>query len=209
MFNACPQCGEYTDTKEIVGSPSRAICLVCRHEHRFLSLPLFIVTGASGAGKTTAALELTSHTQDFVILDQDILWCDAFNKPDDNFQLFRNTWLRLIKNIHQAGKSVVLFGSSIPEQFEGCVERRYMDSIHYLALVCEPTELKKRLLERPKWRNSASAENLERMVEFNHWLKENASKTQPNMVLLDTSMMTATATARSIHDWLAATVAGG
>src|SRR6516165_968626 len=111
MFNVCPGCGEYNDAKNILASPERAVCPNCQHEHRFLSLPLFVVTGASGAGKTTAALELVNITQDKVVLDQDILWNDAFNSPKDDFRQFRNIWLRMVKNIHQAGKSAVLFGS--------------------------------------------------------------------------------------------------
>lgn len=136
MFNVCPACGEYTDAKEVLNQPPRAMCPDCNYEQKFLSLPLFVITGASGAGKTTAALELVSATKDFVILDQDILWNDAFNEPDNDYRLFRNTWLRMVKNINQAGKPVVLVGSAIPQQFESCPERRYLRSIHYLALVC-------------------------------------------------------------------------
>lgn len=202
MFNVCPGCGEYTDAKEVMNTPVRAVCSVCGYEREFLSLPLYVITGASGSGKTTAALELIATTQDFIILDQDILWNDAFNKPDDDYRMFRNTWLRMVKNIHQAGKPVVLFGSAIPQQYESCIERRYVASIHYLALICEPSELKRRLVERPNWRQSGSPDNLERMIEFNSWLSENASKTEPKMTVLDTTRITVQDTIKSIHDWL-------
>jgi broad-specificity NMP kinase len=204
MFNVCPGCGEYADAKEIIDLPVRAVCPVCKYECRFLSLPLFVVTGASGSGKTTVALELVKTAENFVILDQDILWNDAFNAPEDDYQLFRNTWLRMVKNINQAGKSVVLFGSAIPEQYESCVERRYLKTIHYLALMCEPLELERRLVERPNWRKSGSSENLKRMLEFNKWLSENASKTEPKMTLLDTTKITVQETAKSIYEWIEA-----
>lgn len=202
MFNVCPGCGEYSDAKVIVTSPLGAVCPNCQHEHRFISLPLFVVTGASGTGKTTVALELIKTSQDVVILDQDILWSDAFNTPEDDFQNFRNTWLRLVKNIHQAGKPVVLFGSAIPEQFEACAERRYLSKIHYLALVCEESELKKRLTDRPHWRKSGSQENLKRMIDFNQWLSENAAQLQPPITLLDTTSVPVSQTVRSMSDWL-------
>lgn len=205
MFNVCPGCGEYTDAKEIISSlPARAVCPVCKYEHRFLSLPLFVVTGASGSGKTTAALELVEMSQDYVILDQDILWNDAFNAPENDHRVFRNTWLRMVKNIHQAGKSVVLFGSAIPRQYESCIERRYISHIHYLALVCELSELERRLVERPNWRNSGSAENLQKMLDFNKWLCENASRTEPQMTLLDTTKITVQETIKSIQEWISA-----
>lgn len=202
MFNVCPGCGEYTDVKEIINKPVRAVCPVCGHERQFLSLPLFVITGASGSGKTTAALELITTTHDFVILDQDILWNEAFNEPESDYRAFRNTWLRMVKNIHQAGKPVVLFGSAIPQQYEPCIERRYVSSIHYLALVCEPSELERRLVERPNWRRSGSPDNLERMIDFNRWLSENASKTDPKMTVLDTTRTTVQETVKLIHDWL-------
>jgi broad-specificity NMP kinase len=198
----CPGCGEYSDAKKVISSPIRAVCAFCGYESKFLSLPLFVITGASGSGKTTAALELIAVTQDFVILDQDILWNDAFDEPENDFRRFRNTWLRMVKNIHQAGKSVVLFGSAIPEQYESCVERRYVGSIHYLALVCEPSELKRRLLERPNWRKSGSPTNVEKMQDFNNWLFENASKTESKMDVLDTTRITVHETVEFIIDWL-------
>lgn len=203
MFNVCPGCGEYTDAKEVIVPPGEAVCPNCGYKHNFLSLPLFVITGASGSGKTTAALELASATRDFVILDQDILWTDAFNQPENDYRLFRNTWLRMVKNIHQAGKPVVLFGSAIPQQYESSTERRYIRSIHYLALVCESGELKRRLTERPHWRKSGSKENLERMLDFNNWLTKNASNTEPKMTILDTTQRTVQETIQSIQHWLA------
>jgi broad-specificity NMP kinase len=202
LFNVCPGCGEYSDAKKVIGPPIKAVCTSCGYESKFLSLPLFVITGANGSGKTTAALELIPVTQDFVILDQDILWNDAFNEPENDFRLFRNTWLRMVKNIHQAGKPVVLFGSAIPEQYESCVERRYVGSIHYLALVCQPSELRRRLVSRPNWRKSGSPTNVEKMLDFNNWLFENASKTEPKMDVLDTTGITVQETVQSILDWL-------
>ncbi|PWT94566.1 MAG: hypothetical protein C5B53_12845 [Candidatus Melainabacteria bacterium] len=130
------------------------------------------------------------------------MWNDAFNSPEDDFRQFRNTWLRIAKNIHQAGKSVVLFGSAVPQQFEFCPERRYISDIRYLALVCEGTELKRRLTERPQWRKSGSPENLGKMLNFNQWLWENASETKPTITLLDTTSVPVGQTVRSIQDWL-------
>jgi len=202
MFNVCPGCGEYTEAKEIISPPPTAVCPNCGYEWVYLSLSLFVVTGASGSGKTTAALELVKMACDLVVLDQDILWNDAFNAPEYDYQLFRNTWLRMVKNIHQAGKSVVLFGSAIPEQYECCVERRYLSTIHYLALCCEPRELERRLIERPNWRKSGSSENLRRMVDFNKWLSNNAAKTKPPMTLLNTTELTVRETVKSIHEWI-------
>lgn len=204
MFNVCPGCGEYTDAKEVVAAPVRAVCPQCRHEQPFVSMPLFVVTGASGSGKTTIALELSRKPGDFMILDQDILWNDAFNSPENEYRVFRNTWLRMVKNIHQSGRSVVLFGSAIPKQYETCVERRYLSAIHYLALVCDPCELERRLKQRPQWRKSGTDENVKNMLDFNGWLRNNATTTNPPMTQVDTTAQTVPETTQAIRDWMSA-----
>lgn len=202
MFNVCPGCGEYSDDKDVIPVPPVAICPHCQYGSPFVLLPLFIVTGASGSGKTTAALKLSRLMKEVVVLDQDILWNETFDTPDDNYKAFRNTWLRLAKNINQAGRPVVLFGSAIPDQFEKLNERRYIEKIHYLSLYCEPEELKNRLMARPHWRQSSSEENLKNMVEFNNWLKENSEKTEPKMTVLDTTAIDIAGTVEGIQNWV-------
>lgn len=202
MFNVCPSYGEYTEKKEVLHSPDRAVCPSCGSSTEFKSLPLFVVTGASGSGKTTVALSLVRTASEYIVLDQDILWCDAFNTPDDDFMMFRNTWLRVVKNVQQAGRSVVLFGTSIPKQFESCAERRYLSAIHYLGLVCDPDELERRLTARPNWRQSGTPENLARMLEFNQWLLDNAAGCAPQITLLDTTLVPLEQTVKASHDWV-------
>ncbi|MBN1922962.1 MAG: hypothetical protein JW892_17070 [Anaerolineae bacterium] len=59
MFNTCPKCGAYRADKIIDPDRAIAICPECGHRHPFLRLPLLIVSGASGAGKSTISLTLT------------------------------------------------------------------------------------------------------------------------------------------------------
>ena len=146
MFNVCPNCGEYDVDKIIVPEGPYAVCPRCEYQHKFLRLPLFVLTGASGVGKTATCLALAAKAQDFVVMESDILWRDEFNQPETNYRDYRETWLRVCKNISQAGKSVILCGAAVPAQFEQCVERRYFSDIHYLALVCEDEVLAARKL---------------------------------------------------------------
>ena len=74
MFNVCPQCGAYCVEKIIDASGPFAICPHCGHAHPFLQHPLCLITGPSGAGKTTVCLELVPLAQRCVILESDILW---------------------------------------------------------------------------------------------------------------------------------------
>ena len=187
MFNVCPNCGEYRVDKLVLAEGPYAVCPVCEYRHRFVRLPLFIVTGASGTGKTTTCLTAAAATRDFVVMESDILYSDEFNKPGTDYQRYRELWLRVCKNISQAGKPVILCGSCIPSQFESCVERRYFSELHYLALVCDDEAVALRLRARPAWRRTSDDEYIARHVEFNRWLKENARSTEPPMTLLDTT----------------------
>ncbi|HLH72484.1 MAG TPA: AAA family ATPase, partial [Chloroflexota bacterium] len=187
MFNICPGCGLYHVEKEIDPSGPFAVCPACGFRQSFVRLPMFVVTGASGAGKTTVCLQLPTALPECVVLEADVLWRPEFDQPETQYRDFRDLWLRLVKNIHQSGRSVVLMGGAIPTQFESSPERRYLSEIHYLALVCDDHELSQRLQKRPPWRGTHTAEVVQRMVDFNRWLREHAASTRPPMALLDTT----------------------
>ena len=109
-----------------------------------------------------------------MLLDADILWCPAFDKPDDGYRDFFEIWLRMAKNIGQSGRPVVLFGAGagVPENIEPCVERRYFSAVHRLALVCDDDVLVERLRARPQWRNAGTTAFVESQVAFNRWFRE-------------------------------------
>ena len=202
LFNVCPACGEYDAEKLVTPGANIATCRGCGHEHAFLRLPLLIVTGASGTGKTTVALELASRMRDCVCLESDILWRDEYARADNDYTDYRNTWLRVAKNIGQAGRPVVLFGSATPGQFEPCIESRYFSSISYLAFVCAENEIVRRLQARPGWRKSGSDEVVQRMVGFNKWLMEHAQTTNPPMELCDTTNITLEESVNKTSAWI-------
>ena len=202
MFNVCPNCGEYHADKIIVPEGAYAVCPNCEYQHKFVRLPLFVLTGASGAGKTTTCLALAAKSKDFVVMESDILWRDEFNQPATDYRNYRETWLRVCKNISQAGRPVILCGAGVPAQFEQCVERRYFSDIHYLALVCEDELLARRLRGRPSWRGSSGDEYIQEHVGFNRWLKDNARRTQPPISLLDTSGITVDESVEGVEHWI-------
>ncbi len=202
MFNVCPQCGAYAEEKQIDPAGPFAICPHCGYAHPFLQQPLFIITGASGAGKSTACLALVPALPECVVLESDILWGLIPASPDDDYRAYRNVWLRLAKNIGQAGRPVVLCGSAVPAQFERCPERRYFATLHYLALVCDDAALAERLRQRPGWRSADAPEVVERMVRFNRWLKDHAETSQPPIMLYDTTNRSVPETTAALAQWV-------
>ncbi len=203
MMNVCAQCGIYRVDKIIDPQGPYAICPECGHPHRFLQLPILFVCGASGTGKTTVYLQLVSKIPDVVLLEADILWRPVFNRPEDKYRDFFETWLRLGKNIGQSGRPVVLFSAgSIPENIESCAERRYFSETNYLALLSDHASIRTRLKERPAWRQSGDEAFIGAQLAFNDWLRGQAAVEPPGIENLDTSVQTIEQTVESVAGWI-------
>lgn len=209
MFNICRNCGEYRVDKIIEPGGPYAVCPVCEHKHPFRQLPLLIVAGASGAGKSAAGQRLLGKIEEVVLLEGDLLWRPEFNRPQEKYNDFFETWLRLCKNVAQAGRPVALFNAgAIPANVEPCVERRYFSETHYLALVCDDDLLAQRLQRRSNWRGFDDPAVIEGNIEFNRWFKANAGHTSPPIELLDTSRTSVEETARQVAGWIRGRWAG-
>jgi hypothetical protein len=206
MFHVCWSCGSYRPDKRIDSAGSTAICPECGRAHPFRALPLLLVGGASGTGKSTVCQALLGTRDDVVLLDADILWQPAFDTPEDGYRAFFASWLRLCLGIHQAGRSVVLFGGgcAVPANIESLAERRYFSAVHYLALTCDDAELTARLRARPAWRESAEEPFLGQQLAFNAWLRDPPVEVAPLLTRLDTGAAAPTATVRAVDAWISA-----
>jgi predicted ABC-type ATPase len=192
----------YHADKEIDPSGPFAICPECEYRHPFRQLPLLVISGASGTGKTAVCQQLMGKMTQAVLLDSDILWRAEFNHPETRYRDYFETWLRVCKNIGQSGRPVVLFGAGVgvPENMETCIERRYLSRIHYLALVCSDEMLAERLRQRPAWRGTHSLSYIEDHIRFNHWFK--AYDNEPVINLADTTNTPVEETARQVANWI-------
>jgi adenylate kinase len=199
MLNTCVECKKYSVKKQISSDEKFMTCPLCGYSQEMKRMPLFIITGASGVGKTTISAQLFQKEKDYMVMESDILWDDSFNVPENNYREYRELWLRMCKNISQIGKPVVLCGCAVPEQFENCLERRYFSEIHYIAIVCAEDILYKRLTE---YRGYEDQGYIKVSVDFNAWLKENADKTQPGIQLLDNSNLTVDEAAEIVEEWI-------
>ena len=202
MMNVCFQCGMYHADKLIDPGGPFAICPECGYKYQFQRLPLLIVSGASGTGKTTVCRYLLGQVASAVLLDSDIIWRPEFNAPDTNYQDFFETWLRVCKNISQSGRPVVLFGAGVgvPENIENRIERRYFSTVHYLALVCSDDTFSGRLYQRPTWRGTREPTFIEEQIRFNRWFK--AYDGQPAITLIDTTNALLEDTAIQVATWI-------
>lgn len=145
MIEICSNCGNYEWDKEITGNKLR--CPKCGEEWEIRRLPLFILTGCSGVGKTTTAIEIMRRKVDFVVLDADI-FTGYVNWSDEESC---NGWVEMITNI---SKDIMQSGKPVLWTMAGCLDRlpkaynsRYFSGIKCLALVCGEDALRKRMQE--------------------------------------------------------------
>ena len=204
MLNTCYNCGAYRVDKLIVPEGPYAICPECGYRHPFLWLPLLMISGASGVGKSTVCRALAGRMSQIVPMDSDMLWRREFDTPENKYREYFEIWLRVCKNIAQSGRPVALFGAGmgVPENIEPCLERRYFSDVCYLALTCDPRVQTERLLRRPAWRKSADPDYLETHIRFNRWFRDNADKVTPRIDLLDTTETSLEETCQRVADWI-------
>jgi hypothetical protein len=185
----------------VVSEEPAVVCPLCGHRRPFLRLPLFQVTGASGAGKSWVCRDLPRALPECVVLDQDILLSGL------PWEQHRRNWLRVAMNIHQGGRSTVLVATQLPDHYEQLPERAWFSDIHYLALVCDAEKIAERLRQRPAWRG-ATADRIAEAEAFNEWLRTNAASTSPPMTLLDTTDVDPAETVAAVAAWVRRPSAG-
>jgi len=158
-------------------------------------LPLFIVTGSSGSGKTYVMNELRKILPDFILFDLDNLrgFIDYNDWPN-----VLNVWFRFARNIAESGKMTILCGTAMTWDVEKCADFSYFKHVYYLNLHCDDETREKRLLDR-NWSN----EMIQEYKNFAKWLVENADKAyDPPMPIVDTTVTNVTEVAAQIKNWV-------
>ena len=102
----CPSCGAVTEVP---------------------ALPLFVVTGASGAGKTTVTGLLPRLLPQCAVFEGDLINQVAALGWD----LWRDTWLRVAHAVALSGRPTVLCTSLLPSQLESLPARKLLTQIWY------------------------------------------------------------------------------
>lgn len=123
-----------------------------------VDVPFFIVTGASGSGKTFIVPELRKALPAFDVFDVDMM-------KGDDWQLKKINWLRVAYSIALSGRGTVLCGTILPRDVDRCDYHDRFSQIHVANLHCSEPIRRTRLGER-KW----SPEMIQKHVEMAAWL---------------------------------------
>lgn len=186
----CLHCGPGTALHRQAGPVLR--CPRCGDEQPVPALPLFVITGASGAGKTTITGPLHRRLPGCDVFDTDVI----LHAAALGWDAFRNTWLQLAHAVALNDRACVLGGSLTPDQLENLPARKLIGPIGFCLLDCPDDVLAARLRARPSWRGFATADAIARHQRFAAWLRE---RIQPRY---DTSRLSPQETADRIATWI-------
>lgn len=167
FLSVCPHCGLYQTKKTVrfLGRRGVVRCEECGGEHEYLALPLFVVLGASGTGKSTLALRLQRPETEFLPLDGDLLWRQEFAGQGNG--AFFTMWMQTALNASQGGKPVMLFLGGMPQDILQNPMAAFFPAVHVLGLCADEEDLVARLRARPAWRSSAHEDFLDAMRAYN------------------------------------------
>jgi hypothetical protein len=179
-----------------------APCTACVGSAPFVTQPLFILTGASGAGKTTVTPLLGRLLGDCAVFDKDLLW--GRTREDQ----FDDCWLLIAHSQAQQNRPTVICGTTLPWDLEKNPERAMVGTIYFANLHCTDEIREQRLRARPAWRQSSSDEVIAHHNGFAAWLLEHAStEFDPPMPTFDTSCVPTDVVAAHIAAWVKKTLA--
>ncbi|MEK5059210.1 MULTISPECIES: AAA family ATPase [unclassified Paenibacillus] len=157
-------------------------------------LPLFIVTGASGSGKSYVIQDLRRIMPEFDIFDPDHL----VDFVGHDWEKIRNIWLRVARNIAESGRMTIICGTMMPWDIEKCADFSFFKHVYYLNLHCHDVTREKRLRER-NW----PEEEIQNHLNFAARLLEIAGEAyNPPMPTIDTTETDVTQVALQIKEWV-------
>lgn len=172
----------------------RLRCRCCGTESRLPVLPLFVVTGASGTGKTAITEPLRPLLPGCLVFETDVI----LHVAALGWDTWRNTWLQLAHAVALGGQATVLTGSFTPDQLEHLPARKLVGPIHFALLDCPDDVLAGRLRARPAWRGTSSEAKITEHQRFAAWLRASITP------CFDTSTASAADVAGQIAAWVRA-----
>src|SRR5580658_1573472 len=174
-----------------------AVCPQCgRADDAAARSPLFVVTGASGSGKT-AVLAPLARVLAGRCVTFDVDWLldaarDLGDGPPIRWPAFQEAWLAIAHGVAQSGMPTVLLGPFIPRQLEDLYARRWVSDVYFSLLDCPDDVRRERIATRPKWRSR----DVDGQVGFARWLRDNVDQQ------FDTNAGTPEDTALAISAWV-------
>lgn len=192
----CYQCGGYTvKRRTLIDSTGYFSCDACDNHFTKIVLPLFIVTGASGAGKSTIIEPLQHILTEYGVFDKDQIWAN-------NWDMVANNFFRIASALAQGDKKTVIVGTVVPAHLEGLSDRDLVGDIYYINLHTDDQTRRTRLTTRRKW-GLPDEEFIQAHARFASQLLIDAeTKFGHPMPTIDTTFQSPEEVAAQVADWI-------
>ncbi len=197
MWGICSACGNTEWDKEVMGNIIR--CPKCGNEWKFEKLPIFFLTGCSGVGKTTTAIELQKMTDEYVIIDVDWLRNIAWPQNDEEENDLIEQVYSVSKNISQSKKPVVWTMAGGIDRLHYTYGKRFFSEIKVLALTTEPEVLKKRMAEG---RGIDDETWIQNSIDYNNYFRTHNYLGDTEFDTLDCTNATPKEVVMKVLEWL-------
>lgn len=197
MVDICPKCGNFDWDKAVDGD--KITCPKCGHSWNFRKLPLFVVTGASGVGKTTTVQALQAKSQEFVCMDDDMLYNLLPHETAADFLAETEQLQIFSRNIMQCGKPAVWARAGNIHLLAETYGARFFSGIFVLALVCPEQELRRRMTEG---RSIADPGWIQSSVDYNRYFMEHDRIGSATFDRLDIGALSTAEAALRVESWL-------
>ena len=197
MLEICSKCGNHEWDKEVDGNTIKSP--KCGYNWKFEKLPIYFLTGCSGVGKTTTAIELQKLTDEYVILDVDWLRNVAWPQNDEEENNLIEQIFYLTKDISQSKKAVVWTMAGGLDRLSRAYGKRFFSEIKVLALTAEPETIRKRMTEG---RGIDDAGWIQSSVDYNNYFRTHDILDDTKYDTLDCTNGTPAEIARKVLEWL-------
>lgn len=196
MVDTCPSCGNYDHDKTV--ADNTIACPKCGHTWNFLKLPLFVVTGASGVGKSTTVQALQGRSRDFVCLDSDLFYNIMPHETPEDYMAQTEAMTVFARDVMQCGRPTVWARAGNIDMLDKAYGTRFFSGVKVLALVCSESELRRRMTEG---RGIADPGWVQSSIDYNRYFMEHDSIGDVQYDALDISGLTADRAARELERW--------
>ncbi|MGN0143195.1 MAG: AAA family ATPase [Roseburia sp.] len=197
MIATCSICGNHNWDKEVTGN--QITCPKCGASWEFQKLPLFILTGCSGIGKTTTAQLLQREHNRFVILDADMFYNIMPHETDSDYYDQVEQIESLAKNISQSGYPVLWTMAGNIDKINQTYHRRFFEKVYVLALVASEADIRERMTNG---RNITDAGWIQSSVDYNHYFMTHDIIGDMPYETLNTTGKSVEGVAAGVKDWL-------
>lgn len=199
MLGICPKCGSYGWDKEIFEDRKQIHCPSCNYQWNFNMLPVFVLTGCSGVGKTTTAQELQQRETKYIVMDADILYNIMPHETEEELHNWVEQILSLSIDIMQGGKTLLWTMAGALEHFEAAYHRRFFKSIYYLALVCDKKSLEERMRNG---RHITDDGWIQSSINYNQWFLDNGRLGDQRIDIFDITGKSVSEAADYVNQWV-------